>query len=65
MYFKIRKYNSGTWKFTEGLSPYDAIIELFNVHTIFYKTREGFLIYCNPENQEEYLVEKVKKRKKK
>jgi hypothetical protein len=65
MYFKIRKYNSIAWQSVESLSPYDAIKKLFNEHTLFFKIRDGFSIYINPETQEKYLVEKVKKRKKK
>jgi hypothetical protein len=64
MYFKIRKYNSVSWKFVENISAYDAIQKEFGEHTLFFCMQEHFSIYINPETQEKFLVEQIKKIKK-
>jgi hypothetical protein len=61
MNFQIRQYNNAIWHFISAKNPKEAIKELFKVNTIFLKKREGFDIYINPTNKQEFLVNKLRK----
>lgn len=62
MNFQVRQYTSAIWHFVSAKNSHEAIKEVFKIHTVFLQKREGFSVYINPINKQEYLVNKLKKR---